>query len=180
MHACRVWIPPNKSIIIRGKAEYDERTARHVAPGETMEGRLIGLDIGEARTGVAVSDELGMIATALDTIHMSEPTEDALAVKKIVDEQQAVLIVAGIPLNQHGEIGPQAEKVLAFIEELKKLIDVEIVTQDERFSTRAANRALISANIKSRKRKKVIDKAAAQQILQLYLDRQSNIRKRNT
>ena len=145
-----------------------------------MEGRLIGLDIGEARTGVAVSDELGMIATALDTIHMSEHAEDALAVKKIVDEQQAVLIVAGIPLNQHGEIGPQAEKVLAFIEELKKLIDVEIVTQDERFSTRAANRALISANIKSRKRKKVIDKAAAQQILQLYLDRQSNIRKRNT
>ncbi|HIA47793.1 MAG TPA: Holliday junction resolvase RuvX [Candidatus Hydrogenedentes bacterium] len=145
-----------------------------------MEGRLIGLDIGEARTGVAVSDELGMIATALDTVHMSEPSEDALAIKKIVDEQRAILIVAGIPLNQHGKIGPQAEKVLAFIDELKKVIDVEIVTQDERFSTQAAYRALVSANIKSKKRKKVIDKAAAQQILQLYLDRQANIRKRET
>lgn len=143
-----------------------------------MEGRLIGLDIGEARTGVAVSDELGMIATALDTIHMSEPATDALAIKKIVDEQKAILIVAGIPLNQYGEVGPQAEKVLAFIDILKKVIDVEIVTQDERFSTQAANRTLIDAKIKSRKRKKLIDKAAAQQILQLYLDRQANIRKR--
>ena len=145
-----------------------------------MEGRLIGLDIGEARTGVAVSDELGMIATALDTVHMYESSEDALAIKKIVDEQRAILIVAGIPLNQHGKIGPQAEKVLAFIDELKKVIDVEIVTQDERFSTQAAHRTLVSANIKSKKRKKVIDKVAAQQILQLYLDRQANIRKRET
>lgn len=143
-----------------------------------MEGRTIGLDIGDARTGVAVSDELGMVATALDTVQMSEPAADALAIKQIVEEQQAILVVAGIPLNQYGEIGPQAEKVLAFIEELKKVIDIEIVTQDERFSTQAANRALAAANIKSRKRKKVIDKAAAQQILQLYLDRRANIRKR--
>ena len=143
-----------------------------------MEGRMIGVDIGEARTGVAVRDELGMIATALDTVHMSAASEDALAIKKIVDEQKAILIVAGIPLNQYGEVGPQAEKVLAFIEELKKVIDVEIVTQDERFSTQAANRTLVDANIKSKKRKKMIDKAAAQQILQLYLDRQASIRKR--
>jgi putative holliday junction resolvase len=143
-----------------------------------MEGRMIGLDIGEARTGVAVSDELGMIATALDTVYMSEPEVDALAIKKIVDAQRGVLIVAGIPLNQHGEVGPQAEKVLAFIEELKNVIDIEIVTQDERFSTQAANRTLVDAKIKSKKRKKVIDKAAAKQILQLYLDRQSSIRKR--
>ena len=142
-----------------------------------MEGRMIGLDIGEARTGVAVSDELGMIATALDTIHMSEPTEDALAIQRIVQEQRAVLIVAGIPLDQNGGIGPQAEKVLAFIGELKKVIDVDIVTQDERFSTLAAERTLIDANIKSKKRKHVIDKAAAQQILQLYLDRQASMKR---
>lgn len=141
---------------------------------------MIGLDIGEARTGVAVSDELGMIATALDTVHMSCPVEDALAIKRIVDEQGAIMIVAGIPLNQHGEIGPQARKVLEFIEELKKVVEIEIVTQDERFSTRNAQTALANANIKSKKRKKVIDKAAAQQILQLYLDRQSSLRKRQS
>lgn len=141
---------------------------------------MIGLDIGEARTGVAVSDELGMIATALDTVHMSDPVEDALAVKKIVEEQSAIRIVAGIPLNQHGEIGPQAQKVLGFIDELKKVIEIEIVTQDERFSTQYAAKTLANANIKSKKRKKLIDKAAAQQILQLYLDRQSSLRKRQS
>ena len=143
-----------------------------------MEGRIIGLDIGEVRTGVAVSDELGMIATAIDTVHMSEPEQDALAIKQIVDEQAAIRIVAGIPLNQHGEIGPQAEKVLAFIETLKQVLDIEIVTQDERFSTAAATRSLVASNVKSKKRRSVIDKAAAKQILQLYLDRQASIRKR--
>ncbi|MFP6582443.1 MAG: Holliday junction resolvase RuvX [Candidatus Hydrogenedentota bacterium] len=139
---------------------------------------MIGLDIGEARTGVAVSDPLGMIASAFDTVQMSDPETDALAIKQIVEEQEAVLIVAGIPLNQNGEIGPQAEKVLAFIEEIKAVTNVEIVTQDERFSTAAAHRNLIEANMNAKKRKKVIDKVAAQQILQLYLDRQANLRKR--
>ena len=140
---------------------------------------MIGLDIGEARTGVAVSDELGMFASALDTVQMSDDAKaDALAVKTIVDEQQAILIVAGLPLDQNGEVGPQAEKVLAFIEEIKALTDVEVVTQDERFSTQAAHRLLIAGNMNAKKRKKIIDKVAAQQILQLYMDRQANIRKR--
>ena len=143
-----------------------------------MEGRMIGLDIGEARTGVAVSDELGMFASALDTVQMSDPKADALAVKAIVDAQQAVLIVAGLPLNQDGEVGPQAEKVLAFIEEIKAVTDVEVVTQDERFSTQASHRILMAHNMNAKKRKKVIDMVSAQQILQLYMDRQANIRKR--
>lgn len=143
-----------------------------------MVGRMIGLDIGEARTGVAVSDPMGMIASALDTVQMSDPKTDALAIKQLVDEQEAVLIVAGIPLDQNGEIGPQAEKVLAFIEEIKAVTDVEVVMQDERFSTAAAHRNLMAANINAKKRKKVVDKVAAQQILQLYMDRQAFKRKR--
>lgn len=141
---------------------------------------MIGLDIGDARTGVAVSDELSMFASTLDTVQMSEPKEDALRIKEIVDEQQAIRIVAGLPLDHNGEIGPQAEKVLAFIEELKAVTDVEIVTQDERFSTQAAHRALMSGNMNAKKRKKVIDTVSAQQILQLYMDRQANIRKRES
>ncbi len=143
-----------------------------------MNGRMIGLDIGEARTGVAASDELGMFASTLDTIQMSDPKADALAVKKHVDDVQAVLIVAGLPLDQNGEVGPQAEKVLAFIDEIKAVTDVDVVTQDERFSTQAAHRTLMAGNMNAKKRKKVIDTVSAQQILQLYMDRQANIRKR--
>jgi putative Holliday junction resolvase len=78
----------------------------------------------------------------------------------------------GLPLDQNGEIGPQAAKVLAFVETLRELLDIDIVTQDERFSTAAAQRALIDANMRRKKRKSVIDMVAAQHILQTYLDRQ--------
>lgn len=144
-----------------------------------MEGRMIGLDIGEARTGVAVSDELGMFASAIDTVQMSDPKTDALAIKTIADAHQAVRIVAGLPLDQNGEVGPQAEKVLAFIEEITAVTEIEVVTQDERFSTQASHRLLRDQNMNAKKRKKVIDMVSAQQILQLYMDRQANIRKRN-
>lgn len=144
-----------------------------------MEGRILGLDIGNVRTGVAVSDPFGMIATALDTVSMSDDLQaDARAVKAHIDEQGAVRVVAGVPLDQNGEVGPQAEKTLAFIEALRAVTDVEIVTQDERFSTQAAHRQLMAQNMNAKKRKGVVDKVAAQQILQLYLDRETNRRKR--
>ena len=144
-----------------------------------MEGRIIGLDIGNVRTGVAVSDPFGMIATALDTVPMSDDINaDARAVKMHVEEQDAIRVVAGLPLDQNGEIGPQAEKTLKFIDALKSIIDVDVVTVDERFSTQAAHRQLMDQNMNAKKRKKVVDKVAAQQILQLYLDREANRRKR--
>lgn len=144
-----------------------------------MEGRIIGLDIGNVRTGVAVSDPFGMIATALDTVPMSDDIQaDALAVKAHIDEQGAVRVVAGLPLDQNGGIGPQAEKTQAFIDALNAVTDVEIVTVDERFSTQAAHRNLMDQNMNAKKRKKVVDKVAAQHILQLYLDREANRRKR--
>lgn len=144
-----------------------------------MEGRIIGLDIGDVRTGVAVSDPFGMIATAIDTVSMSDDMQsDARAVLSHIEEQGAIRVVAGLPLDQNGEVGPQAEKTLAFIEALKAVTDVQIVTQDERFSTQAAHRNLMAQNMNAKKRKKVVDKVAAQQILQLYLDREANRRKR--
>ena len=78
------------------------------------EGRIIGLDVGEVRTGVALTDELQMIASPFETIQVSTHENDARAVQQIVEEQEAILIVAGIPLGKDGEIGPQAEKVLAY------------------------------------------------------------------
>lgn len=137
-------------------------------------GRIIGLDIGDVRIGVAVSDPLGITAQGREVLCVSSPQKDIAAIKNIVNETAAVRIVAGLPLDQNGEIGSQAEKVLNFVETLRNALDIDIVTQDERFSTAAAERALIGANMRRNKRKNVIDMVAAQHILQTYLDRQSN------
>lgn len=134
-------------------------------------GRIVGLDVGDVRIGVAVSDPLGVIAQARDTIVCQSPEADAAAVRAAVEKAEAVRVVAGLPLDQRGEIGPQARKVLAFVERLRTVLAVEVVTQDERFTTAAAERMLIDANVRRKNRKKVIDKVAAQHILQTYLDR---------
>ena len=140
----------------------------------------MGLDVGDVRTGVAISDPLGIVATPLDTIQVTSPGEDADKVKAIADEREVVRIVVGIPLNKEGGIGPQAQKVLDFVDVLRDTVDVEIVTQDERFSTAIVERALIQADVSRKGRKKVVDKLAAQQILQLYLDKEANKRSRET
>jgi putative Holliday junction resolvase len=136
-------------------------------------GRIIGLDVGEVRIGVAVSDPLGITAQAREVLTVRSPEEDAKAIDSIVTETGAVRLVVGLPLDQNGEVGSQAEKVLAFLETLREVLDIDIVTQDERFSTAAAERSLIGANMRRKKRKSVIDMVAAQHILQTYLDRQS-------
>jgi putative Holliday junction resolvase len=97
--------------------------------------------------------------------------QDLEAIRRLVAEVEAVKIVAGMPLNQEGKPGPQAEKVSEFLDRLREVVGVEIVTQDERFSTAEATRMLIGANISRKGRKKVVDKVAAHHILQTYLDR---------
>ncbi len=143
-----------------------------------IEGRILGLDVGEARTGVAVSDPLGIMTSPLTTLQVKSYTEDAAAVARIAKEQEAIRIVVGLPLNKEGGIGPQAQKVLDFIEALRAATSVEVVTIDERYSTAAAHRALHESGMRSKKHKGVIDQAAAQQILQLYLDRERSRRAR--
>ena len=143
-----------------------------------MEGRIIGLDVGEARTGVALSDPLGIIASPFDTIQVKSLRADAEAVKAIAEEQGAVRIVVGVPLNMEGKVGPQAAKVLEFVEVLREAVDLEVVTIDERFSTAAAERSLRESGVKGKRRKQVVDQVAAQQILQLYLDREAHRRAR--
>ena len=117
-----------------------------------QEGRIIGLDVGEARTGVALSDPLGIIATPHDTIEVRSLREDAQAVKVVVEEQEAIRVIVGLPLNMEGKVGRQAEKVLRFVEVLKETLDIEVVTIDERFSTASAERALIQAQVKGKRR----------------------------
>ncbi len=137
----------------------------------TSLGRIVGLDVGDVRIGVAVSDPLRIIAQPHSVITRSTPERDIAAVCGVIEQAEAVRVVVGLPLNREGKTGPQAEKVLQFIEQLRAASSVEIVTQDERFTTVAAERMLIAANVSRKNRKKVVDKIAAHHILQIHLDR---------
>ena len=133
--------------------------------------RVLALDIGERRIGLAVSDELGLAAHGLPTLIRTKPSEDFKHLKNLVSEYSAQRIIAGLPLNLKGEIGPQARIVLDFIENLKKRVpDTPVVTWDERMTTQAAERVLLEADMSRSKRRKKIDQLAAVLILQGYLD----------
>lgn len=132
--------------------------------------RIMGLDVGDKTIGVALSDPLGWTAQGLEVIRRDTLEKDMNRLCQIIDEYTVEKILVGMPKNMNATIGPQGEKVLAFIEELKEKIDLPIKTWDERLSTVAAERMLIQADVSRSKRKKVIDKMAAAVILQGYLD----------
>ena len=134
-------------------------------------GRKMGLDVGDKTIGVALSDMLGWTAQGLKTIFRKNKKEDFKELEEIINNNDVDTIVVGLPKNMNGTIGPQGEKVLEFCEELKTKFNVKIELWDERLSTVAAERSLISADVSRKKRKQVIDKMAAVYILQGFLDR---------
>ena len=134
--------------------------------------RILGLDLGERRVGVALSDELGLIAQPLTTF---EPTGDRAlvsAVCKLVSEREVNRIVVGLPLNQDGSYGPRAKRVEALSAVLAKESGLPVIPVDERFTSRQASRAIAEAPAKVRRDKAVLDRIAAAIILQAYLDSQ--------
>ena len=134
--------------------------------------RIMGLDIGERRIGVALSDSLRIIAGALTVV---ERVTDDAALKQIIDlarENEAERIVVGMPRSLDGSLGKQAQAVQSFVDLLKKRTDIPVVTWDERLSTVAAERTLLEVGMKRDKRKKRRDSLAAAIILQGYLDRE--------
>jgi len=135
--------------------------------------RSLGIDYGSKRIGIAVSDPLGMIAQGVAVIGKGPDAEsDIREIKRIIKKYGGVEeIVVGLPKTMGGAIGEAAEKVLEFVEALKKEFKINITTWDERLTTAEAERTLISAGLSREKRKKVIDKSAAAGILQTYLDR---------
>ncbi|WP_026894149.1 Holliday junction resolvase RuvX [Clostridiisalibacter paucivorans] len=133
--------------------------------------RFMGLDVGDRTIGVAVSDLLGITAQGIKTIRRSDIENDIKELKELIDTYEVEDLVVGLPKNMNNTIGPQGEKVLEFIEEIKKHLDVKIYLQDERLTTVSAEKMLINADISRKKRKKVIDKVAATYILQTYLDK---------
>ena len=135
--------------------------------------RILGIDYGDKRIGVAISDPLGIMAQGIAMIGKGETFEpDIREIKRLIKKYDGVEeIVVGLPKTMAGEIGVQAEKVMTFVNELKKEFKINIVTWDERLTTIEAERGLIEAGLSREKRKKVIDKTAAAAILQSYLDR---------
>ena len=136
--------------------------------------RILGVDFGRARIGIAVSDELGMLAHPVKTIPASRDAAKEIA--EIVREKNAERVVIGLPRHMNGSVGEAAGEALAFAGELRKLLPCEVVTWDERLTTIAANRALRDGGRKTRDSKNVVDQVAAQMILQGYLDGLQNAR----
>ncbi|WP_312699465.1 Holliday junction resolvase RuvX [Sedimentibacter sp.] len=133
--------------------------------------RLMGLDVGDRTIGVAVSDLLMITAQGVTTIKRTNIKNDINELKKIIDEYKVTKIVAGLPKMLDGTVGIQGEKVLDFLEKLKKYIDLPVELEDERFTTSISERMLIDADVKRKKRKEVIDKLAAVHILSGYMQR---------
>lgn len=133
--------------------------------------RLMGLDVGDKTIGVAVSDLLMITAQSVTTIKRTNIKNDINELKKLINEYQVTKIVLGIPKMLDGTIGIQGEKVLNFLEKMKRYIDLTVELEDERFTTTISERMLIEADVRRKKRKEVIDKLAAAQILSSYMQR---------
>ena len=132
--------------------------------------RIMAIDHGTRRMGIAISDELKMIAQPLEYIP-AEPFADFLArLKEIVRAKEVELIVVGMPRNMDGSYGPAALKVQEFVAVLKDALITPIQTWDERLTSAQANRFLIEADVRRSKRKEKVDKTAAAILLQSYLD----------
>jgi len=132
--------------------------------------RILALDHGTKRIGIALSDELKMIATPLEYIP-AEPFADFLArLKHLIREKEVELILVGMPRNMDGSYGPAALKVQEFVAVLRETVGVPIKTWDERLTSAQANRFLIQGNVRRGDRKEKVDKMAAAILLQSYLD----------
>ena len=134
--------------------------------------KYLGLDLGSRTLGIAVSDSTGLIASNYKTIRHNEEYDKLLPeVKNIAEELNVSAIVLGFPKNMNNTIGPKGELSLDFKEKLEKIINIPVVLQDERLSTKSALDTLIKGNVSRKDRKKVVDSVAATIILQTYLDR---------
>ncbi|MBR5108853.1 MAG: Holliday junction resolvase RuvX [Clostridia bacterium] len=139
-----------------------------------MSGRILALDVGDRRIGIAVSDATQMIATPHSVYTRVGWGPDVKHIAQIFREQEAVLIVCGLPRNMDGSLGFQAEKVAAFAQQLERA-GLPVQFQDERLSTVSAHQALIEGGMRRDDRKGTVDKVAAAVILQTYLDTKHSV-----
>ncbi len=132
--------------------------------------RILGLDLGEKRIGVALSDALGLTAQGLTVLTRQNRELDLDQVVALVKKHEVQEIVIGLPRHMDGRLGAGAEEVMLWVQELQERLGLPVHTIDERLTTLQAERVLLEADVSRRKRRKVIDKMAAGLILQAYLD----------
>jgi putative Holliday junction resolvase len=133
--------------------------------------RALGIDLGSKRIGIAVSDRTGTIASPLTMLQRSgSPRRDHEAIRRLVVEEEAEMLVVGLPLNMNGTSGPAAKAAVAEAAALATVVGVPVITFDERRTTVTADRALIEAGIGAQARRKLVDKVAAAVLLQTWLD----------
>lgn len=132
--------------------------------------RIIGLDVGDKRIGVAMSDLLGLTAQGVETLHRKSNVETFTRMSTLIKENNVTKLVVGLPKNMDGSLGEQGKKVQKFMERFLRTHEIDVIYWDERLTTTAAHKMLITADVSRSKRKKVVDKIAATFILQGYLD----------
>ena len=132
--------------------------------------RILGIDHGTKRMGLADSDELGMLAHPLEFVPAEPFAAYLIRLQEVIRTKEVELIIVGLPRNMDGSYGPAALKVREFVAALALAVAPPIKTWDERLSSAQANRVLIAANVRRDRRKEVVDKMAAAIILQSYLD----------
>ena len=138
--------------------------------GDTGLGRILGLDLGQSRIGVAISDPDRRVAVPLGTVRTGAP-EDVKAIAAMVKEQGIAAIVVGQPLSLSGRKGEAADHAEKFAQALRDFLKLPVFLQDERLTTVEADRQLADAGLRGRERRRVVDQTAATLILQAYLDR---------
>lgn len=131
--------------------------------------RILGIDVGEARIGLALSDDLRMLAHPLETVHVKEG-KPIHHVAEVIKREKIATVIVGLPRNMNGTYGPAADKVKEFAKKLQNLAPCTVKFWDERLTTVAAQRSLHEAGRDVKKSRAVIDQVAAQIILQGYLD----------
>jgi len=132
--------------------------------------RIMGIDYGTARIGVALSDELQMLAHPVETISIAKSADPAGRIAALAREKNVESIVVSLPRHMNGSVGTSAEEANRFAEKVRALVSCEVRTWDERLSTVAAHRALREAGKSSRQTRSYVDQVAAQMLLQGYLD----------
>lgn len=133
--------------------------------------RVMGLDVGDRRIGVALSDETRVLATGHSTLERRSLEADLDALERLIRENEVSALVVGWPVRFDGRPGTQARKVAQFADALARRTALPVARWDERLTTAAAERVLLSANVRRERRRQVVDKMAATLILQGWLDR---------
>jgi putative holliday junction resolvase len=133
--------------------------------------RALGIDLGSKRIGVAIGDRTGTIASPLSVLQRSgSERRDHQAIAKLAAEEEAEIIVVGLPLNMNGSVGPAAKAAIAEAAKLATVVAVAVVTFDERRTTVTADQAMMEANMSAPARRRIVDKIAAAVMLQGWLD----------